>query len=70
MGFLSQWKMYLDELSQQTGRGVPFSGRKMDPTAFEKASLVIVSHVLVNSTLLSTDVGRTVRATSRAYACY
>jgi hypothetical protein len=37
IGFLSQWKMYLEELPQDAdARG--FSGKKLDPTAFEKVS--------------------------------
>jgi hypothetical protein len=36
MGFLSQWKIYLDELpSGSDAQG--FSGKKLDPTVFEKA---------------------------------
>ncbi|KAF9532715.1 ACN9-domain-containing protein [Crepidotus variabilis] len=36
MGFLTQWKMYLDQMppSQNT----TFSGKKLDPTVFEKMS--------------------------------
>jgi len=33
IGFLSQWKMYLDELPATN-----FSGKKLDPTVFEKMS--------------------------------
>jgi len=36
MGFLSQWKVYLDELASQPGS--TFRGRKLDPVAFEKMS--------------------------------
>ncbi|KAG8930758.1 acetate non-utilizing protein 9 [Tulasnella sp. 418] len=36
MGFLSQWKMYLDELRAQSG--TTFKGRPLDPTVFEKIS--------------------------------
>ncbi|CAE6350688.1 unnamed protein product [Rhizoctonia solani] len=41
IGFLSQWKMYLDQLEQQassTGGFERFNGRRMDPTVFEKMS--------------------------------
>ncbi|CAE6499577.1 unnamed protein product [Rhizoctonia solani] len=40
IGFLSQWKMYLDQLEQQAnsaGGFERFTGRRMDPTVFEKA---------------------------------
>ncbi|KEP48183.1 complex 1 LYR-like protein [Rhizoctonia solani 123E] len=39
IGFLSQWKMYLDQLEEQansTGGFERFTGRRLDPTAFEK----------------------------------
>jgi len=36
IGFLSQWKMYLDELGSQPGS--TFRGKKLDPIAFEKMS--------------------------------
>jgi len=36
MGFLSQWKMYLDELP--SGPHQEFKGRKLDPTVLEKMS--------------------------------
>jgi hypothetical protein len=35
VGFLSQWKVYLDELPTGPG-GQMFSGKKLDPTIFEK----------------------------------
>ncbi|CAE6451844.1 unnamed protein product [Rhizoctonia solani] len=41
IGFLSQWKMYLDQLEQQSnsaGGFERFTGRRMDPTVFEKMS--------------------------------
>jgi hypothetical protein len=34
MGFLSQWKMYLDHMPEN--RSAKFSGKKLDPTVFEK----------------------------------
>ncbi|KAI0034548.1 ACN9-domain-containing protein [Vararia minispora EC-137] len=37
IGFLSQWKMYLDNLPVGEGEGA-FRGRKLDPTVFEKLS--------------------------------
>lgn len=37
MGFLSQWKMYLDELLSQAGSG-EVRGKKLDPTVWEKMS--------------------------------
>lgn len=38
IGFLSQWKLYLDHLEEQTSSNGPerFRGHKMDPTVFEK----------------------------------
>ncbi|CAA7267547.1 unnamed protein product [Cyclocybe aegerita] len=36
MGFLSQWKMYLDQLPQNPD--TVFDGKKLDPTVFEKMS--------------------------------
>ncbi|KAJ1304900.1 hypothetical protein OPQ81_006034 [Rhizoctonia solani] len=41
IGFLSQWKMYLDQIEQQansTGGFERFTGRRLDPTVFEKMS--------------------------------
>ncbi|PFH48469.1 hypothetical protein AMATHDRAFT_149821 [Amanita thiersii Skay4041] len=37
MGFLTQWKMYLDELPNGPD-GRSFTGKKLDPTVFEKMS--------------------------------
>jgi hypothetical protein len=37
MGFLAQWKIYLDDLPKGSDVG-NFSGKKLDRTAFEKAS--------------------------------
>ena len=34
MGFLSQWKMYLDELPKDPNQS--FTGRRLDPTVLEK----------------------------------
>ncbi|KLO06829.1 ACN9-domain-containing protein [Schizopora paradoxa] len=38
IGFLSQWKMYLDEIPQSEEGARRWSGKKMDPTVFEKMS--------------------------------
>lgn len=40
IGFLSQWKMYLDQLEEQANLGgiERFKGRRLDPTVFEKVS--------------------------------
>ncbi|THH05917.1 hypothetical protein EW145_g4446 [Phellinidium pouzarii] len=38
IGFLSQWKMYLDELPKSKDAGARWAGRKLDPTVFEKMS--------------------------------
>lgn len=37
IGFLSQWKMYLDQLPRGTD-AKSFSGKRLDPTVFEKVS--------------------------------
>ena len=38
MGFLTQWKMYLDELP--TGPDArTYKGKKLDPTIFEKVAV-------------------------------
>lgn len=34
MGFLSQWKMYLDQMPENQSEN--FTGKKLDPTVFEK----------------------------------
>ncbi|KAH9481808.1 Succinate dehydrogenase assembly factor 3, mitochondrial [Psilocybe cubensis] len=36
MGFLSQWKMYLDELPTKPNED--YKGKRLDPTVFEKMS--------------------------------
>jgi len=36
MGFLSQWKVYLDQMPQDPN--VKFQGKKLDATSFEKMS--------------------------------
>ncbi|KAF8960029.1 hypothetical protein BDZ97DRAFT_1835088 [Flammula alnicola] len=36
MGFLSQWKMYLDQMPSDPH--VKFAGQRLDPTVFEKMS--------------------------------
>ncbi|TDL17955.1 ACN9-domain-containing protein [Rickenella mellea] len=38
IGFLSQWKQYLDELPKDPNDAQQWNGRKMDPTVFEKMS--------------------------------
>lgn len=38
IGFLSQWKMYLDELPKGADEAKQWVGRRMDPTVFEKVS--------------------------------
>ncbi|PPQ72339.1 hypothetical protein CVT26_007310 [Gymnopilus dilepis] len=37
MGFLSQWKTYLDQMPRDPN--TPFTGKRLDPTVFEKAGL-------------------------------
>jgi hypothetical protein len=37
IGFLSQWKMYLDQLPRDAN-AKSFTGKRMDPTVFEKVS--------------------------------
>jgi hypothetical protein len=36
IGFLSQWKRYLDQLPASPDAGGAFRGARMDPTVFEK----------------------------------
>jgi hypothetical protein len=36
VGFLSQWKIYLEDLEDNAGDG--FKGRRLDPALFEKMS--------------------------------
>lgn len=38
MGFLTQWKMYLDQLSYGSD-GRAYRGKKLDPTVLEKVGL-------------------------------
>lgn len=37
MGFLTQWKMYLDQLPAGPGSHA-YKGKKLDPTIFEKVN--------------------------------
>lgn len=39
MGFLSQWKVYLDQLPRGSD-GRDFAGKKLDPTLVEKVRLL------------------------------
>ncbi|KAH8109570.1 ACN9-domain-containing protein [Phellopilus nigrolimitatus] len=38
IGFLSQWKMYLDAIPKSHDSGAQWTGRKLDQTVFEKMS--------------------------------
>lgn len=40
IGFLTQWKMYLDEIPKDKESGSQWKGRRLDPTIFEKVSAV------------------------------
>jgi hypothetical protein len=65
MGFLSQWKVYLDEMPQDPN--VKFRGKKLDATSFEKvcsSSLLLAEPYSANCT----DVIRTARPAVRTYA--
>ena len=42
MGFLLEWKRYLDEIESQSSKDKPFQGKKMDTTVFEKVRVVIL----------------------------
>lgn len=53
MGFLTQWKMYLDELPRSHDAG--FFGKKLDPTMFEKASICHLHPVLSRAHLRVID---------------
>lgn len=39
MGFLTQWKMYLDQLPA-CSNGHSYKGKKLDPTVFEKVCVM------------------------------
>jgi len=41
MGFLLEWKRYLDKLESQSSKDGPFRGEKMDTTVFEKVWVFI-----------------------------
>ena len=43
MGFLLEWKRYLDKIESQSSKDGPFRGEKMDATVFEK---VWVFHIV------------------------
>jgi len=68
IGFLSQWKMYLDELPSPRSEDAAkqWSGKRLDPTVFEKVFLLLL--LLINSIsgvnfLDVKDVGRADRTT-------
>ena len=42
IGFLSQWKMYLDSMPQ-TENASQFKGKKLDPTVYEKVRALLFS---------------------------
>ncbi|KAG6877917.1 hypothetical protein C0992_008999 [Termitomyces sp. T32_za158] len=69
IGFLSQWKMYLDDLPMD-GNGKDFAGKKLDPTVFEKASAPMSYRSYPTSSRCQLDVCGTARAALRTYACY
>ena len=66
MGFLTQWKTYLDELPRS--RDTHFSGKRLDPTIFEKVSFCTRHYSVLTSDSLK-DVQRTSGAIVRTHAC-
>lgn len=68
MGFLSQWKVYLDELP--TDPSQPFTGRRLDPTMLEKVRDTHMRGIRPRKAQVSncTDVCRADRATIRTHA--
>jgi hypothetical protein len=65
IGFLSQWKLYLDQLPTSSD-AAEFRGAKMDPTAFEKVRHSLHRRIIADSL---SDVRGTARAVVRADAC-
>ena len=56
MGFLTQWKMYLDALPQDPSMK---SFRKLDPTVFEKVKFFRITNYRICAFILL-DVGGTI----------
>jgi hypothetical protein len=71
MGFLTQWKLYLDQLPADPN-GQAYRGQKLDPTMFEKASMPPFGVVGANVECyrLTLDVTRTACAAVRGDARY
>jgi len=62
MGFLAQWKMYLDELPAGPDAHV-YRGKRLDPTIFEKVSVtVFVAEINAERWCSTLDVVRAARA--------
>jgi hypothetical protein len=63
IGFLSQWKLYLDQLPTSPN-GQNFSGLKMDPTVFEKVYMLLLlfvfglSHTIILSKMSQEQLGQ------------
>ena len=66
MGFLSQWKVYLDEMPQDPS--VEFRGKKLDAMSFEKVRGPVLSLTEPHTRTNFTDVIRTARPAVRTYA--
>lgn len=41
IGFLSQWKMYLDAIPRDRDSAAQWKGKKLDPTVFEKVRYIL-----------------------------
>lgn len=70
MGFLTQWKIYLDQLPAGLDARA-YRGKKLDPTIFEKVSVAaLVVAINVESRSSTLDVTRAARAVVRSDARY
>jgi hypothetical protein len=70
MGFLTQWKMYLDQLPAGPGAHA-YKGKRLDPTVFEKVSISVpVGEIDTEHWSLFLDVVRAARAVVRGDARY
>ena len=67
IGFLSQWKLYLDQLPADPSQ--PFTGRKLDPTLVEKVRFAFAGSLACADRFPAlADVGGADRAAVRAHA--
>src|SRR5260370_34242733 len=82
MGFLLEWKRYIDEIESQSSKDGPFQGKKMDLTVFEKVrdlNIKVVAYLDLDSMTYASilnlnehsfaDEHRTTRTTLSTDAC-